>query len=92
VIVRSLVLLLVSAAALVGTVAILDGCREGTAWEATTVALLTGGGSAVALAAFLPFRQRKITALGISLLVAASYGATWLVGIEEAGVGDHCFH
>ena len=55
-------------------------------------ALLTGSGSAVALAAFLLLRERKITALGIFLLVAASYGAAWLVAIEEAGVGDHCFH
>ena len=89
---RLIVLLLLSAAGLVGTLAILDSCREGTAWEATTAALVTGSGSAVALAAFLPLQHRKMTALGISLLVAASYGAAWVVAIEEAGVGDHCFH
>jgi hypothetical protein len=89
---RSVVLLLVGAGGFVGTVAILDSCREGIAWEATTAALLTGSGSAAALAAFLLLRQRKIIAIGIFLFVAVSYGAAWLVAIEEAGVGDHCFH
>ncbi len=85
-------LLILAAAATVGTVAIMDSCREGTSWEAMIGALLTGSAGAIALAAFLPLRQRATAGAAAALLLAAAYGAIWLVLIEAADVGRHCFH
>lgn len=90
--VRSAVLLLVAAAATVGAVAIIASCRGGDSWVALTFALLTGGASAIALAAFLPFQQRATAAAAAALLLAGAYGAIAWAAIEAADVGGHCFH
>jgi len=90
--VRSAVLLLVAAAATVGAVAIIASCSAGTSWEATVLALFTGSASAIALAAFLPLRQRAAAGVAAALLLASAYGAIAWAAIEAADVGSHCFH
>jgi hypothetical protein len=90
--IRSAVLLLVAAAATVGAVAILASCREGDSWQAMTLALVTGGAAAIALAAFLPLRERATAGIAVALLLAGAYGAIVVAATEAANVGGHCFH
>ena len=86
-------MLLVSAAATVGAVAIIASCRGGSSlWEAITLALFTGGASAIALAAFLPLRQRATAGAAAALVLAGAYGAIAWAAIEAVDVGGHCFH
>ena len=85
-------LLLVAAAATVGTVAILASCREGTSWDALTAALLTSSASAIALAAYVPLRQQPTVGAAAALLLGGAYGGIWLAAIEAADVRGHCFH
>ncbi len=73
-------------------VAIIASCRDGSLWQATTVGLFTGSATAVALAAFLPLRQRASAGAAAALLVAGLYGGVVWAAIEAADVGGNCFH
>jgi hypothetical protein len=85
-------LVVVAAAMLAGAIMIIAGCHAGRRWESTTAALLAGSGAAVGLAVFLPLQRRPAPALATALLVAAAYAWVAWAAIDEAGVGDECFH
>jgi hypothetical protein len=77
---------------MVGVVTILASCRGGSWWQATTVGFFTASATAIALAAFLPLRQRATAGAATALLVAGLYGGAAWAAIEAADVGGHCFH
>jgi len=87
---RSAVLLVAAAATMIGAVAILNTCREGTAWRATSIGFFAASAAAVALATFLALRQRESMRVVVFLLTAMAYAAVAYAVIED--VGDHCFH